>query len=111
MRRDRAHEQTLELENFSLEISVSWFEQCEVRDSFDVMRLREHIKCSDGVKSIFVFEQNFQVARKRRGVAGDVSDAAGTEAFDADDGLRFCPCARRGGGEGNNRGKVPWVFC
>jgi hypothetical protein len=51
----------------------------EARDGLDVVRLGEHIKGGDGVKRVAARDEFAQVARERRGVAGDVDDAAGAQ--------------------------------
>lgn len=66
-----------------------------MRDGFDVMSLRKHIKCGEGVKSIAVGSQRAQVAREGGGVAGDIGDARGAQREDAYDSFGFGPGAGR----------------
>src|SRR2546427_4911281 len=64
-------------------------------NSFYVMRLREHIKCGDGVKSVLAGDQLFQIARKRCRIAGDVTDTPRPEFENACDYARLSARTRR----------------
>jgi len=59
----------------------------EAGNRFDVVRLREHIKCVEGVKNKTAVGEGAQVAREGGRVAGDVGYAAGPQREDAFDGL------------------------
>ena len=43
--------------------------------AFHVMRLREHVKCGERVKSVATGDKLFQVACKRRWIARDIADS------------------------------------
>ena len=44
---------------------------------FHVVRLREHIKCGNRVKSVAAGNELFEVACERRGIARDIADLLG----------------------------------
>jgi hypothetical protein len=62
---------------------------------FDVMGLREHIKCRDGAECVLAFEQFTEVTREGCGVARDIGDALWPKGKDAVCGTFLKSGARR----------------
>src|SRR5206468_12400410 len=67
----------------------------QVNDRFDVMRLREHIKCSERVNSITTVGKLFQITRERRGIARHVANVLRAQLNYASNNTRFSAGAGR----------------
>ena len=62
---------------------------------FDMMRLREHIKCGDRFKRVAANDQLPEITREGRRIARDVADAFWFQVEYARDYARLCAGTRR----------------
>src|SRR5205814_9988558 len=67
----------------------------QVNDRFDVMRLREHIKCGERVNSITAEGKLFQITSERSGIARHVANLFWAQLNYASNNTRFSAGARR----------------
>src|ERR1051325_5351468 len=67
----------------------------QIRDRFDVMSLREHIKRSERVKRITHCNYLAKIARQRRRIARHIADVLWSKLQDSANDSRFRAHARR----------------
>src|SRR5205085_2035321 len=67
----------------------------EMNYRFDMMSLREHIKCENRVKRISACNYLAKIAGQRGRIARDVADAFRLQFKNAGDNARLSACARR----------------
>jgi hypothetical protein len=67
----------------------------QIHNRFDMMSLREHIKCGEGVKRISACNYFAKIARQRRWIARDIADLLWLKLQNSVNNSRFSARARR----------------